>query len=97
MESYGIFARTPVKGYFAPTWISLLQFPIQSLSLLMTITHSIDVYYYLFDGEQVSHQNELAQIAERSLSMREALGSIPRFSRYYRSSNSVFTMSSVWK
>ena len=77
---------------FAPTRTSLLQFPIQSFSQFVTITHSIDVYYYLFDGEQVSHQNELAQIAELSLGIREALGSIPRFSSYYRSSNSVFTM-----
>ena len=81
MQSYGIFARTPVKECLLQHGF-LCCIPIQSFSQFVTITHSIDVYYYLFDGEQVSHQNELAQIAERSLSMREALGSIPRFSRY---------------
>ena len=67
---------------FAPKRISLLQFPILSFSQFLTITDSIDVYFYLFDGEQVSHQGELAQMVERSLSMREVQGSMPRFSSH---------------
>ena len=42
----------------------------------MTITDSTDVYYYLFDGKQVFYPGELAQTVDRSLSMREVLGSI---------------------
>ena len=67
---------------FAPTRISLLQFPILSFSQLVTITDSIDVHYYLFNEEQTAQQGELAQMAEHSLSMREVLGSIPRFSSH---------------
>ena len=70
------------EGMFTRTRISLFQFPILSFSQFVTITESRDVYYYLFDGEQVCHQGELAQMVERSLSMQEALGSIPRFSSY---------------
>ena len=66
----------------APTRISLLQFPLLSFSQLVTITYSTDVYYYLFDGEPVCHQEELARMVERSLSIREVLGSIIRFSSY---------------
>ena len=54
---------------FAPTRIFLLQFPILSFSQFVTITDSIDVYYYLFDGELVCHQEELARMVERSLSI----------------------------
>ena len=66
MQSYGIFARTLVR-VFAPTRISLLQFPILSFSKFLTITDSTDLYYYLLDGEQVCHQRQLAQMVERSL------------------------------
>ena len=64
------------------TRISLLQFPILSFTQFVTITDSIDVYYYLFGGEQLSHQAELGQMVERSRRMRGVLGSIPRFSSY---------------
>ena len=69
MQSCGIFARTLVQKVFAATWISLLQFIILSFSQFVTITDSIAVYFYSFDGEQVCHQEELAQMVERSLSM----------------------------
>ena len=68
MQSYGIFACTLVKGCFAPTRIPLSQFPILSFSQFVTITDSIDVYYYLFDGEQVCLQEELARMVEHSFS-----------------------------
>ena len=64
---------------FAPKRISLLKFPILSSSLFLTIIDRTDVHYYLFDGEVVAHQRELAQMVECSLSMQEVLGSIPRF------------------
>ena len=92
METYGgIFARTSVKGCLPLTRDSLLQFPILSFFQFVTITDNIDVHYYLFDGEHVPEQEELAQMVEHSLSMRELLGSIPRFSSYESSSNSCFT------
>ena len=53
----------------------------------LTITDSTDVHYYMFNGEEVPQQDELAQMAEHSLRMREVLGSIPRFSSLYRSCN----------
>ena len=59
---------------FAPTRISLLQFPVLSFSQFLTITDRVDVYLYLLDGEQVSHQGELGKMVERSLSMREVTG-----------------------
>ena len=74
MQSYGIFACTSVKGCLPLTRISLLQFPILSFVQFVTITDSIDVYCYLFYGEQVSHQGKLAQMVERSHNMREVLG-----------------------
>ena len=67
---------------FAPARISLLQFPVLSIAQFLTITDRVDIYMYLFDGEQVSHLEELAKIVERSLSMREVLSSIPRFSSH---------------
>ena len=80
MQSYGIFAPTSVKGCLALTRDSLLQFPILSLFQFVTITDNIDVRYYLFHGEQLPQQGELAQIVEHSLRMREVMGSTPRFS-----------------
>ena len=53
----------------------------------LTITDSIDVHYYLFNGEQVPHQGKLCQMVELSLRMREVLGSIHRFSSLNRSCN----------
>ena len=67
---------------FALRLISLLQFPILSFSQFLTIIDRTDLYYYLFDVEEVAHQGELAQMVEHSISMREVLGSIPRFSSY---------------
>ena len=51
----------------------------------VTITNSIDVHYYLFNGEEVPQQGELTQMGEHSLRMREVLLSIPRLSNPYRS------------
>ena len=68
MQSYGIFAHIRQRG-FAPTRISLLQFPILSYFQFVTITDSVDVHYYLFNREQIAQQGELAQMAERSLSI----------------------------
>ena len=67
-----------------PRFFELLccSFTILAFSQLVTIADSIGVYYYLFDGVQVSHKWELVQIVERSLCMREVLGSIPRFSSH---------------
>ena len=45
----------------------------------VTITDNKDVHYYLFNGEQVPQQKELAQMVEHSLCMREVLEAIPRF------------------
>ena len=67
---------------FAPTRISMFQFPVPSFSQFLTIIDRTDLYYYLFDGDPVAHQGGLAQMVERSLSMREVVGSIPRFSSY---------------
>ena len=41
------------------------------VSQFVTITDSVDVYYYLFDGGQVCRQGELARMVEHSLCMRE--------------------------
>ena len=54
---------------FAPTRISMFQFPILSFSQFVTIIDRNDLYYYLFDGDAVAHQGELAQKVERLLSM----------------------------
>ena len=51
------------------TRISLVQFPILSFSQFVTLIDSRDLYYYLFDGEVVAHQKELAQMVEHSISM----------------------------
>ena len=51
------------------------------------ITDSIDVHYYLFNGEDVPQQDELSQMEEHSLHMREVLGSITRFCNLYSSCN----------
>ena len=67
---------------FAPTGISLLQFPILSFSQFVTIIDRTGLYYHLFDQDLVADQGGLAQMVERSLSMREVLGSIPKFSSY---------------
>ena len=64
MQSYGIFACTSVKGCLPLTRVSLLQFPILSFVQFVTITDSIDVHYYFFNGEQVPQQWELAQMVE---------------------------------
>ena len=91
MQSYNsISACTSVKGCLPLTRDSLLQFPILSFSQFVTITDNIDVHYYLFQGEHVPQQEELAQMLEHSHSMREVLGSILRFSSYERSSKSCF-------
>ena len=88
MQTCGfIFARTSVKECLSLTQDSLLQFPILSFFQFVTITDSIDVHYYLFNGEHVPQQEELAQMVEHSLRMREVLGSIPKFSNLYRSCN----------
>ena len=50
---------------------------ILSFSQFVNIIDRTNLYYYLFDGEVVAHQGELAQMVERSLSMQEVLGSIP--------------------
>ena len=81
MESYSsIFARTLIKWCFPLTRDSLLHLPILSFFQFVTIKGNIDVHYYLFDGEQVPLQRELARMVEHSLRMPEVLGSIPRFS-----------------
>ena len=67
---------------FGETRISLFQFLILSFSQFVTIIDRTELYYYLLDGEVVAHQAEIAQMVERSLSMREVLGSIPRFPSY---------------
>ena len=54
---------------FAPTRISMFQFPILSFSQFVTIIDRNDLYYYLFDGDDVAHQGELAQKVEHLLSM----------------------------
>ena len=54
---------------FAPTRISMFQFPIPSFSQFLTIIDRTDLYYYLFDGDPVAHQGELSQMVEHSLSM----------------------------
>ena len=81
MQSYGIFARTSAQGCL-PQKEFLFHFPILSSSKFLTIIDRTDIYYYLFDGEVVAHQRELAQMVECSLSMQEVLGSIPRFSSH---------------
>ena len=64
-----VFCRHISKRVFAPTGISLLQFPILSFSQFVTITDSIDVYNYLFDGEPVCLQEDLARMVEHLLSI----------------------------
>ena len=44
---------------FAPTRISMFQFPIPSFSQFLTIIDRTDLYYYLFDGDLVARQVEL--------------------------------------
>ena len=63
----------------------------------MTITDSIDVCYYLFNGEQVPQEGELAQMVEHSLRKREVLGSMPRLSNLYRSCNYCLPQENIWK
>ena len=58
----------------------MLQFPILSFFSFLTITDSVDVHYYLFNGEQVPQQEELGQMVEHWFRMRGVLGAIPRFS-----------------
>ena len=77
-----VFFHAHQSKVFGPTRISMFQFPILSFSPFVTIIDRTDPYYYLFDGDPVAHQVELAQMVERSLSMRELLGLIPRFSSY---------------
>ena len=60
----------------------MFQFPILSFSQFVTIIDRTDLYYQLFDRDPVADQGELSQMVERSLSMREVLGSISRFSSY---------------
>ena len=70
MQSYSsIFARTSVKVCLALTRVSLLQFSILSFFQIVTITDIIYVHYYLFHGDQVPQQGELAQMVEHSLRM----------------------------
>ena len=82
---------------FAPTRISLLQFPILSFSQFVTIIERTDLYYYFFDGDPVAHQGELAQMVEHSLRMREVLGPIPRFSSLYKACNYCLPKENMWK
>ena len=42
---------------------------ILSFSQFVTIIDRTNLYYYLFDGEVVARQGELAQTVQRSLSM----------------------------
>ena len=67
---------------FAPTRISMFQFPALSFSQFVTIIDRTDLYYHFLDGDAVAHQGELVQKAEHLLRMREVLGSIPRFSSH---------------
>ena len=80
MQSYSIFGHTSVKQCMQPIRIPLLQASIPPFFKFMTITDSIDVYYYLFGGKEESYIGELAQMIEHSLSTQEVLISIPRFS-----------------
>ena len=81
MQSYSsIFACTSVKECLPLTPVSLFQSPIPSFFQFVTVTDYKDVHYYLFNGEQVPQQKQLAQMVEHSLRMREVLGAIPRFS-----------------
>ena len=75
-----VFCMHISQRAFAPTRISMFQFPIISFSQFVTMIDRTDLYYYLFDGVTVAHQGELAQKVECLLSMREVLGTIPRFS-----------------
>ena len=70
------------------TRISLLRLNIRSFFQFVRITASIDVHYYLFHGEDIPQQGELAQMVEHSRHMRQVLGSIPRFSNHQRACNS---------
>ena len=87
-----VFLHGHQSNSVCPKRTSLLQFPILSFPQFVTITDIIDDYYYLFYGEQASHQRELAQIVEHLLSMQTVLGLTPRFSSHYRSRNSLFAM-----
>ena len=69
MQSYGIFAQTSVKWCLPQARISLLQFPILWFSQFLAMRDSIDVYYYLFYGKQISHQGESTQMVVGSLRM----------------------------
>ena len=80
MQSYSsILSHTSVKGCLPLTRVSLLQFPILAFFQFVTITDNRDVHYYLFNGEQVPQQKELAQMVKHSLCMQEVLGTISRF------------------
>ena len=81
MQSYGsLLSGISVKGCLPLARVFLLQFPILSFFLFVTITDNIEVHYYFFHGKHVPQQEELAQMVKHSLHMREVLGSIPRFS-----------------
>ena len=73
MEKYSsIFACKSVKVCLLLIRISLFRFPIQSFFHLVAITNSTDL----------SSRRELAKMVEHFLSMREVVGSIPRFSNH---------------
>ena len=75
-----IFAHTSVKVCLALKRVSLFRFPILSFFFqFVTITDNKDVHYYLFNGERLPQQKELAQMVEYSLCMQEVLEAIPRF------------------
>ena len=79
MQSYSIFAQTSVKWCVPQARISLPQFPVLWFSQFLAMRDSIDVYYYLFHGKQISHQGESTQMVVGSLRMQEVLGLITRF------------------
>ena len=80
MQSYSrILSHTSVKGCLPLTRVSLLEFLILAFFQFVTITDNKVLHYYLFNGEQVPQQKELAQMVEHSVCMQEVLGAIPKF------------------
>ena len=76
MQSYSsLLSRTSVKECLPLTRVLLLQFPILSFFQLLTITNNKDVHYYLFYGEQVPQQKELAQNGRALTSHERGTGS----------------------
>ena len=72
-----------VKECLCLTRVSLLQFSILSFLLICE---------YCRQYKFVPQQGELAHMVERSLSMREVLGLVPRFFNHSKPCNSVVGM-----